>query len=257
MKARRWPGVFAGALLSLGLAAAYRIYDARSHERISGPEGLDSPDVAQAFGWISTLPPMRILRLIVTRRALALCTAGEAADLGCGAGLLVVKLAQAAPGLRVTGVDLSNALLSEAFRHAAEAGLAHRVDFRTGDAAATPFADHSLDLVVSTLALHHWSDPVAVLNEVARILKPGGSFLIFDLRRDMAAPHYLLIQFATRCVVPRALRRIREPLGSRNAAYTLEEAAALARSSRLTGWHVARGALWLSIEGRTVQELPH
>jgi hypothetical protein len=49
--------------------------------------------------------------------------------------------------------------------------------------------------------------------------------------------------------VPAALRRVGEPLGSRNAAYTPDEAAALCQASRLTGWRVARGPFWLSIEG--------
>ena len=50
-------------------------------------------------------------------------------------------------------------------------------------------------------------------------------------------------------IVPTALRRVGEPLGSRNAAYTPDEAAALLQASRLTGWRVARGPFWLSIEG--------
>jgi hypothetical protein len=71
----------------------------------------------------------------------------------------------------------------------------------------------------------------------------------------MAAPFYLLVWFVTRCVVPRALRRVNEPLGSRDAAYTPDEAARLvaqsrlARPSRLASWHVAQGPLWLTIEG--------
>ena len=58
--------------------------------------------------------------------------------------------------------------------------------------------------------------------------------------------------FATHVVVPPALRHIGEPLGSRNAAYTPDEAAGLLQTSRLTGWRVARGLFWLSIEGYTV-----
>lgn len=252
MSRRRWLGIFAGALTSVALVAAYRLYDARLRERRPGPEGLDSPEVARAFGRITRLPQMRLLRLIAIRRGLALCTAGHAADLGCGSGRLVVELAQAAPGLHVTGVDLSHELLTEARDLAAASAVVDRVDFRIGDVAMTPFADHSLDLVVSTLSLHHWSDPVAVLDEIARILKPGGAFVIFDLRRDLAAPFYLLIWFAARFVVPRALRHLGEPLGSRNASYTPAEAASLAQSSRLTGWHIAPGPLWLSIEGKRV-----
>ncbi len=113
----------------------------------------------------------------------------------------------------------------------------------------TPFADQSVDLAVSTLSLHHWADPIPVLDEMARILRPGGAFVVFDLRRDMIPPFYLLIWFASRFVVPQALRGMGEPLGSRNAAYTPAEAAVLAQASRLTGWRVASGPFWLSIEG--------
>ncbi len=251
MTRRRVWGILAGAAAGAVLASAYRLYDARVRERIPGAEGLDSPEVARAFGRIAALPQMWLLRRIAENRGLALCASGEAADLGCGSGRLVIELARRAAGLHITGVDLSDALLDEARQNAAAAGLMSRTSFRTGDAASTPFADGSLDLVVSTLSVHHWSDPVAVLNEVARILKPGGAFMLFDLRRDMIAPFYLLILFATRCVVPRALRHIGEPLGSRNAAYTPDEAAALAQASRLTGWRVTTGPLWLTVEGRT------
>lgn len=242
-------GLTAGLLLAAGAS----IYHRRSLARTPCLEDLDDdPAVAEAFGQIAEMPQMRLLRALVTWRTLRLCRAGHAADLGCGAGQLAVELAKAAPDLRVTGVDLSNLLLAQALRRAAAAGLAHRVDFRTGDVGGTPFETGSLDLVVSTLSLHHWQNPVAVLNEVARILRPGGGFVIFDLRRDMAPPLYVLLWLATRYVVPRALRRAQEPLGSRNAAYTPDEAASLAQASRLTGWRVARGPFWLSIEGKTV-----
>ena len=74
------------------------------------------------------------------------------------------------------------------------------------------------------------------------------TILVFDLRRDMAAPFWLLLWFVTHVVAPAALRRVNEPLGSRDAAYTPQEAARLAEQSRLRGWHVTRGPLWLTIE---------
>ena len=67
--------------------------------------------------------------------------------------------------------------------------------------AQIPFPDDALDLVVSTLSLHHWSDPVGVLDEIARagaLILPRAAVLpVFDLRRDMAAPFYLLLWFVT------------------------------------------------------------
>jgi ubiquinone/menaquinone biosynthesis C-methylase UbiE len=179
---------------------------------------------------------------------------GQAMDLGCGPGHLVVELARMAPGLHVTGVDLSDEMLAQAEACARQSGLRERVAFRKGDAAQIPFPDHSLDLVVSTLSLHHWSEPVVVLDEIERVLRPDGAFLVFDLRRDVAAPFYLLLWFVTYCVVPPAQRRVNEPMSSRNAAYTPQEAAELARRSRLSGWRVTRGPVWLTIESK--EEMP-
>ncbi len=240
---------FLGGLMAVLLLAAWRIYSRRSRERVVSQEGLDDPEVAQAFDLVATLPPMRLLRWYVTRRAVALKPDGQAADLGCGPGHLAIELAQAAPGLEVTGLDLSDEMLVQAEGYARRAGLGERVAFKWGDAAQILFPDASLDLVVSTLSLHHWSDPVAVLDEIARVLRPGGVFLVFDLRRDMAAPFYLLLWFVTRCVVPGALRQVNEPLGSRDAAFTPGEAEDLAGWSSLAGWRVTSGPLWLIIEG--------
>jgi len=159
-------------------------------------------------------------------------------------------LTRQAPGLHVTGIDLSDEMLPQAEGYARRSGVGDRVSFRNGDVQQIPFPDGSLDLVVSTLSWHHWSDPVAVLDEVARVLRPGGSFSIFDLRRDTISPAWLLLWFATRFVVPTALRRVNEPSASRDAAYTPREAAQLAEQSRLSGWCVTRGPLWLTIERR-------
>jgi ubiquinone/menaquinone biosynthesis C-methylase UbiE len=239
-------GLFAGLLT----AAGWRIYSRRPRERIVSLEGIEAPEVARAYGLVSRLPPFRLLRYFVARRAAELMPQGIAADLGCGPGLLAVELAGRAPGLRVVGVDLSPEMLVQGAEHARERGVEEHASFRLGDVEQLSFPDASLDLVLSTLSLHHWSDPVTVLDEIARILRPGGAFLVVDLRRDMPAPAYLLVWFAQHVVVPAALRRIGEPLGSRNAAYTPQEAMAMLERSSLAGGRVTAGALWLAIEGQ-------
>jgi ubiquinone/menaquinone biosynthesis C-methylase UbiE len=238
-----------GGLAAAILVGAWRVYSRRVRERVLSGEALDDPEVARAFNRISRIPHMRLMRWAVARRAAAIKPVGQAADLGCGPGYLVVKLAQVAPGLHVTGIDVMEEMLVEAEANARRSGVHDRVAFKQGDVAHIPFPDCSLDLVVSTLSLHHWSDPVGVLDEIARVLRPGGSFLVVDLRRDMSAPFYLLLWFATHCVAPGALRRVNEPMGSRNAALTPREAAELAAQSRLTGWRVTQGPLWLTVEG--------
>jgi SAM-dependent methyltransferase len=263
-----WTGMAAGALIGAGLW----LYSQRPKGRIPTPEGIEDPEIARGFGWIARMPPMRLMRWLAVSRAIDLGEAhfgeahfGEAhfaatgewpkaiyqaADLGCGPGWLVIELARRAPGLHVTGIDLAEEMLAQGRENALRAGVADRVAFRLGDAARIPFEDAALDLVVSTLSLHHWSQPVAVLDEIARVLRPGGAFLITDLRRDLSAPAWLLLWLAQHVVVPKAIRRAGEPLASRNAAYTPAEAAELARCSALRGWRVSGGPLWLTIEGR-------
>ena len=190
------------------------------------------------------------MRKMVLKRALNLCSQGHALDLGCGPGYLVAELAQGSQDLFVTGIDLSEQALKEAHQHLVIASISDRVDIRFGDAAEIPLPDNTLDLVVSTLSLHHWNSPIDVLNEIKRVLRPGGSYLIFDLRRDMAMPFWLLIWFVSNVVVPQALKQINEPLASRDAAYTPAEAHRFVSASKLNGWQVDAGPMWLFIEGR-------
>jgi ubiquinone/menaquinone biosynthesis C-methylase UbiE len=129
-----------------------------------------------------------------------------------------------------------------------------RVDFRLGNVEKIPFPEQSLDLVISTASLHHWTDPVKVLNEVDRVLRPGGAYYIIDLRRDMALPFYMLIWFATQFIVPASLHQINEPMGSRNASYTVQELTDLTLQSRLRGGHVTTGPIWIVLAGKKIVE---
>ena len=246
--------LFAGLAVGAATAAGWWLYSRRPRERVPSDESLDEPDVARAFGRMATMPQMRLLRWYVARRALGLMRKGKAVDLGCGPGHLVLELARQAPDLHVTGIDLSDEMLAQGAANARRAGLDGQVSFRKRDAGQIPFPDSSLDMAISTLSLHHWRDPLAVLDAVARVLRPGGAFLIFDLRRDVAAPFWLLLWFVTHLAVPAALRRVNEPLASRDAAYTPQEAAQLAKRSQLSGWRVTRGPLWLTIEGKTTAD---
>jgi ubiquinone/menaquinone biosynthesis C-methylase UbiE len=232
------------------LAGLWRVFSRRSRERIPSQEGIEDPEVSVAFEWVTRMPQMSWLRHFVISQAAVLQDQGDAVDLGCGAGQLVMEMARKAPGLHVTGIDLSEQMLADARRSAQQAGLEERVDFRLGNVEEIPFPDQSLDLVISTFSLHHWTDPVKVLNEIDRVLKPGGAFYIFDLRRDMALPFYLMIWFATQFIVPAALHRVNEPMGSRNASYTVQELVDLARQSRLRGGQVTAGPIWIVLVGK-------
>ncbi len=241
--------IFSRLLILMFMAGLWRVFDRRSRNRIPSPEGIDDPAVASAFEWVTNMPQMRWARRYVCSNAIHLKNSGAALDLGCGAGQLVIELAKAAPNMHVIGIDLSEKLLADARQSAQEAGVAERVEFRLGNVEGIPFTDQSLDLVISTFSLHHWNQPRKVLDEIERVLKPGGSYYIFDLRRDMALPVYLLVWFATQFIVPAALHQVNEPMGSRNASYTLRELSDLIRHSKLAGGIATSGPLWIVLAG--------
>jgi SAM-dependent methyltransferase len=110
-------------------------------------------------------------------------------EVGCGPGHLSIRLARH-HGLDVTGLDLDPAMIERARANAGRRGNGdeRRPRFLVGDAAALAFPDGSLDLVVSTLSMHHWADPTAGLAEIGRVLRPGGRALVWDFRPG-ARPH--------------------------------------------------------------------
>jgi ubiquinone/menaquinone biosynthesis C-methylase UbiE len=248
-RVRRKYNLFSRLPFIVLLAGLWRVFSRRTQERIPSVEGLEDPEVAIAFEWVGRTPQMGWLRHYVISQASELMQQGEAVDLGCGAGQLVMEMALKSPGLHITGIDLSEELLTEARISSQRLGLKDRVEFRLGDVEEIPFPDQSLDLVISTLSLHHWAEPIKVLNEIDRVLKPGGAYYIFDLRRDLAFPFYLLLWFATQFIVPAALHRVNEPMGSRNASYTFRELHDITQRTNLRGGQITTGPIWIVLAG--------
>src|SRR5215218_7211178 len=113
---------------------------------------------------------------------------GSVLEIGSGPGRLAVRLAREVPGITLTGVDISDAMVERAARRAAGASLSERVRFEVGDVAALPLPDEEFDGVVSTLSLHHWPEPASGLAEIHRVLKPGGEARIYDLAHWLWPP---------------------------------------------------------------------
>ena len=154
---------------------------------------------------------------------------GEVLDLGSGTGILSVELARAFPDLQFVGLDLSEAAVTVAREQVADSAAAPRVSFERGDAQEMPFDDGAFDLVVSSNTLHLLESPIEMFNEVQRVLRPTGRFIVSDFRRSWLGaltPHI-------------------------KAAYTPDEIEGLLRRSMLDNWQVQSGFLWLTALSKT------
>jgi len=108
-------------------------------------------------------------------------TGGSVLEVAPGPGYLAIELAKLG-GRRVTGLDISRSFVRMAAENAARAGVP--VTFRHGDVAAMPFDPDSFDLLVCRAAFKNFPEPVRALDEMHRVLRPGGEALIIDLRSD-------------------------------------------------------------------------
>jgi ubiquinone/menaquinone biosynthesis C-methylase UbiE len=102
-------------------------------------------------------------------------------DLGCGTGVVTRAIA-ARDGFAgaVTGIDQSPEFIAAAQRLAAEEGVGDRLEFVVGDAHELDFPAASFDAAVAHTLVSHVRDPLAVLAEAARVIRPGGVVAIFD-----------------------------------------------------------------------------
>lgn len=108
--------------------------------------------------------------------------AGEnVVDVGCGAGIdSLIAANMVAPTGRVVGVDMTPAMVQKAQRSAGEAGF-RNAEFRQGLAESLPVPDGWADVVISNGVLNLFPDKFAGLQEMARVLRPGGRLQIGDI----------------------------------------------------------------------------
>ena len=104
-------------------------------------------------------------------------------EIAPGPGYLAIEIARLGR-FEVTGLDVSRTFVEIGRENARKAGVT--VDFRHGDAAAVPFEANSFDLVVCQAAFKNFTEPVCALDEMHRVLRPGGSAIIQDLSKDAA-----------------------------------------------------------------------
>jgi ubiquinone/menaquinone biosynthesis C-methylase UbiE len=118
-------------------------------------------------------------------------------DVGCGTGKLLRQAGTCWPEANLIGVDPAKGMIEIAQR------LTPNATFLTGMGEALPLPDASVDLAFSTVSFHHWHDQAAGLREIARVLRPGGYFLLVDI----SMPGWLVQVFRLKRVHSRARLR--------------------------------------------------
>ncbi len=163
------------------VAAAYRTgggvpYAQYGKAFRDGQGGINRPAFAHDLpaSWLEAAPGV----------AARLWNGGRVLDVGCGTGWSAIALAAAFPAADVVGIDNDPASIADARANAAAAGVAVR--FECADAAALDSGD-GYDLVLILETLHDLAQPVPVLRDLRRRLRPGGVVLVAD---EKVAEHF-------------------------------------------------------------------
>ena len=172
-------------------------------------------------------------------------TGGNALEIGPGPGYLGLEWLKNAENGDLTVMDISSAMLTMVKKNAAEYGMSDRMKYAEGDAASLPFPDDSFDAVFSNGSLHEWAIPQLVFREIRRVLKPGGRFMVSDLRRNTSFFGKWLMKKSCN---PREM--LPGLISSLNASYTPAEIEVLVPSGMFIEVVIDRHFFGLSVSGK-------
>ncbi|HTZ48675.1 MAG TPA: class I SAM-dependent methyltransferase [Verrucomicrobiae bacterium] len=141
-----------------------------------GMEGL----VARWYA-ATTKKSLDRFRELAQRTARELAPGSNVLEVAPGPGYYAIELAKLG-NYKITGLDISKTFVGIARANAAKAGV--HIDFEHGNASNIPFPDNTFDFIVCCAAFKNFTQPQRALEEMHRVLKPGGKALIVDLRKD-------------------------------------------------------------------------
>lgn len=197
--------------------------------RILEPEVMDTAEEAHDY---NTMDHQQVNQVFVDDLLAALPQAVPPADglwrvfdAGTGTALIPLELVRRGLSMHITAADAAEHMLRLARENIAQAGWSHAITCVHRDCKCLPEADHTFDVVMSNSLVHHIPQPLAVLRESWRILRPGGLFFYRDLLRPEgeALLEALVQQYAGEAN-PHQQQMFRASL---HAALTLPEVAAL------------------------------
>lgn len=166
-------------------------------------------------------------------------------EIAPGPGYLAIEMAKLT-GCRMVGIDISRTFVRIADENAQRAGV--DVAFDEGDASALPYPANGFDFIFCRAAFKNFSRPLAALDEMYRVLKPGCDALIIDLRKDFSSQD-VRDYVKGKGVINAALIKLTFNTMLKKRAYTEESIARLAAQSRFGGGDVRLDSigfeLWL------------
>ena len=160
-------------------------------------------------------------------------------DSGCGPGLVSCYLAEFVS--HVTGVDLTPAMIHEAKARAAFQGIAN-TEFALGDMEHLPYPNRTFDAAISRFTFHHLERPERALQEMFRVVRPGGKVVVMDA-----------VPAAAKRDRFDAFEKLRDP--SHASALTMEELIELGERHALTPVRVRRLRLRIELESHLTKSL--
>ncbi|MHA2203608.1 MAG: class I SAM-dependent methyltransferase [Candidatus Hodarchaeales archaeon] len=123
-------------------------------------------------------------------------------DIGCGTGRVSINIAKHLVSGNIVGIDIysgvSGSSPDTAYYNAEIEGVRDKVEFKYGNVLNIPFPDNTFDLVTAGSVLHEIhedKDKLIVLNDIHRVLKPGGKFVTIEILRDLRL-YLALLYFA-------------------------------------------------------------
>lgn len=144
---------------------------------------LDEPAIERLIARLESRAKDAVFARLFDKYAaqLALPPSGRVLEIGCGTGATIRLLARRSDfSGKAFGVDQSLPFIEAARKFARDENVGDRVDFRVGDAHSLEFSPGTFDAVIAHTVISHVTEPVTVLREMARVVRPGGTVVVFD-----------------------------------------------------------------------------
>ncbi|MHA1409369.1 MAG: class I SAM-dependent methyltransferase [Candidatus Odinarchaeia archaeon] len=174
-----------------------------------------------------------------------------ALDIGTGFGHLAFKLKKMFNSVLLTAIDLNPDNLKVALSNSSDTSI-YKIEWSLMDGGISAFRDNVFDLVLSAFSVQYWDDPLLIFNEIARILREDGVFLITDLRRDMSDATIRKIADLSAANNPQAnSSEIEQFLRIRlRECYTPKEITKIVKKSDLKNWRIVKRTYGYYLESK-------